>query len=616
MDFRLVENLIAKRFQVRDRVNPDEVVEFIPNPAQRRLLALCQKLHDEKRRIRIISVKSRRVGFSRIVDAIACCYMFAYPNFEGRVMAHFDETAADILSSVALMVYGDGSPGKGIPQRGRSEFWESDREYKSVTIQHRTKAGRGVSRLSRASAKVRGKGRGLGFSFYHGSEAGFYPEDSPFTAVLPALAKSPDRSFAALESTGNGVVGDGEAFYKYWQQASDPDKLTDSEWVRFFVPWMEDPYAVSNAVPNDIPRDDEEKTLVKIGLSKRQIAWRRAEIATYYQGIVEDFNVECPTTPEDAFLAGGFPAFAHEERDYVNSTTRPPQLTCELERTREPFVIKLAPMGVRGRIKIWELPQPQMEYYIGADLARGEDMKRPDSQPGDYAAITVFNGTTGEQAASFCDRIDPSKMADLLDKIGRFYRTPEISQSHCAYLNIEMNANLGTECQRQLRDRYAYPAWRFPRWRGSKDDRYNRRAGTAIGWETTTASRNLMFGAFRSSMREKAFAIRDEELARQVCASTMHDGRWEITHGHDDLLVSALLAWITRQQFPPQKIVPRRELPDRPHPLAQFEGSMFPLVEELSRTEDKEMRIIMDPRKRNAMRDPLQGVLTKGLLEG
>src|SRR5579864_1383983 len=107
MDFRLAEKLIASRFQLRDRVNNDEIVDFIPNPAQHRLLGLCQRLYDEKRPLRIISVKSRRIGFSRVIEAIGCCFMFAYSNYEGRMMAHFDETAQDMLSSAALMILGD-----------------------------------------------------------------------------------------------------------------------------------------------------------------------------------------------------------------------------------------------------------------------------------------------------------------------------------------------------------------------------------------------------------------------------------------------------------------------------------------------------------------------------
>src|ERR1039458_108707 len=280
MNFRNAEKLITARFQVRDRENPDQIVAFLPNPAQHRLFALCQQLRDQKRRLRIISVKSRRVGFSRAIEAIACCFMFAYANFEGRILAHTDETALDILSSAGLMVSGDGTPGKGVPFRGRREAWEPDNVYSRVLVPHRV-GGRGgskASRLQRASAKVRGKGRGLGYSFVHFSEAAYYPADNPFSAVLPTLAKSIDRSFAAIESTGNGIIGDGEAFYKFWQQASDPDKQTDSEWVRFFVPWTEDPYAVSNNVPTDIPKDDEEKVLLKAGLTKYQIAWRRHEL--------------------------------------------------------------------------------------------------------------------------------------------------------------------------------------------------------------------------------------------------------------------------------------------------------------------------------------------------
>lgn len=611
MDFRAAEKLISTRLQLRDRVDNNEVVDFLPNPAQHRFFGLCQKLNDEKRRMRIISVKARRIGFSRAVEAIACCFMFAYPNYEGRIMAHYDETAADILSSAALMVYGDGTPGKGIPWRGKNQTWDPAREYKEVLVPHARKKGSAASRLLRASAKVRGKGRGLGFSFFHGSEAAYYPADSPFTSVLPALAKSVESSFAVLESTGNGMVGDGEAFYKYWQQASDPDKLGDSEWVRFFVPWTEDPYCVTKQIAKDIPRNDEEKVLLKIGLSKEQISWRRIEIATTYQGIVEDFAVENPLEPTDAFVSGGFPAFAHEEQQYAQSTVRDPSLTAELERTRDPYVIKLAPMGSRGRIKIWELPQPRNEYYIGADLARGEDNSSDGlgtKRPGDFAAITVFNGSTGAQAASFLDRIDPAKMADLIDKLGRFYKTPEIAPNHCAWLNIEMNANLGAECQRLLRDHYSYPIWRFARWRGGKDDRYNKRAGTAIGWEMTGASRNLAFAAFRISLRNRELAIRSEELANQLCASTMDDGRWEVTHGHDDLLVSALEAWITVKQFPPRQRIERKEPAPDTHKerFEAFNIEAFQLVDGLARHDGKEFDEMFNKKKR---RDPLEGII-------
>jgi len=613
MDFRQAENLIKERFQLRDRLHPNRIVPFIPNRAQKRLFALCRELTDQGRPLRIISVKGRRVGFSRAVEAIGCCFMFAYANFEGRLMAHYEETAADILSSAALMVLGDGTRHKGLSWRGKRTTWDATYDYKSVIVPHGSiKQNRlASSRFVRASAKVRGKGRGLGYSFGHFSEAAFYPEDSPFSAILPTLAKSLDASFAAIESTGNGQVGDGKAFYDYWEGASTLEKPGDSDWVKFFIPWTEDSHAYSNQVPTNIPNDDEEKTLPAIGLSKQQIAWRRHEIATQYEGITEKFMVENPLEPSDSFIASGFPAFAHEEHAYVNDTVRDPQLTAELERTRDPWVIKIGSMGARGRIKIWELPQPRMEYYIGVDCARGEDAT---NKAGDFAAITVINGSTGEQAASFCERIDPSKIADLVDKLGRFYRTPQINPNHCALLNIEVNANLGAECQRLLRDRYAYPVWRFARWRGGKDDRYNRKAGTAIGWETTGASRNLMFAAFRTSLREKAVVVRDEEWAGQICAAKMDDGRWEIIHGHDDVLVSGLLAWISRQQFPPQVIAPRKEIPDRPHPFAEFDGKMFPLVEELARTETKEMERLMDPKKRNANADPLKGYLTQGIL--
>ena len=177
-----------------------------------------------------------------------------------------------------------------------------------------------------------------------------------------------------------------------------------------------------------------------------------------------------------------------------------------------------------------------------------------------------------------------------------------------------MNANLGAECQRLLRDKYAYPVWRFPRWRGGKDDRYNRKAGTAIGWETTGASRNLMFASFRMSLREKAVCVRDSELASQICSSTMDDGRWEVIHGHDDVLAAGLIGWIPRQQFPPRTIAPRREIPKDEHPFQEFDGAMFPMVEELARSESKEMERLLDPKRLQKLRDPLAGILGESTL--
>src|SRR5215469_1356959 len=278
MDFRRVSDFMRKRFLVRDRENPDELVHMVANEGQAKLDNLCIRLSDQKRRIRVIVGKSRRRGISRRVTGYGICYMFAYPNFEARVMAHFDETAQDILSSGALMVLGDGTDHTGVPVRKRNEVWEPDKEYKHVLIAHPGRHGLAQSRMLRASAKTRGKGRGLGFSFYQGSEVAYYPVETPFTAVLPGLAKSVDKSAAFLESTGNGMVGEGEAFYNYWMQASELDKPRDSEWVRFFLSVADDPQARSRQIPQDIPRDDEEKTLLNANYAKEFIAWRRIEI--------------------------------------------------------------------------------------------------------------------------------------------------------------------------------------------------------------------------------------------------------------------------------------------------------------------------------------------------
>jgi len=61
-------------------------------------------------------------------------------------------------------------------------------------------------------------GRGLTLSFVHLSEAAFFPGEDSFLSLLPAVSDG-DDTFVAIESTANGRVGPGKAFYDFWNSA-------------------------------------------------------------------------------------------------------------------------------------------------------------------------------------------------------------------------------------------------------------------------------------------------------------------------------------------------------------------------------------------------------------
>lgn len=548
MDFKLVERYCSTRFQVKDRSDPSIYVPMVPNKAQRRFFALCEEARQKKRLQRWISVKSRRVGLSRAVEAIGTCMLWAYPGLEGRVTAHLDDTGEDMISCALKMASGLPSPLD--PNKPACKFNPTEKPTRVVIPQ----VG-GASILTRGTAKTPGKGRGRGFSFGHFSEVAHYPPQAPFTAMLPTMAKDLERSFVMLESTANGKIGMGEAFYNYWEQAAWPGKRSDSLFMRFFVPYTEDPYASADPrLAKDAPIDDEEKILLKAGVSRAQIAWRRITIATEYRGIIEDFNQENPISPEDAFRSSGSPAFGPDERSIVKASVKEPFMRGEFEESRSGDVVFRR--NSEGRWLIWSPPRANHEYYIGADAARGHDVMRPDAPPGDFSDICVLDGTSGEQAAHFMERINPRDLAKQLDLAGRFYWTPQIGENHFALMNIEVTGNLGLEAQRTLRDDYRYPIFRFARWRG-KDDRMHKRPGTNIGWETNSRTRDMMFAAMRDAIRTGAFIVFDETLAEQICDCDMNESCWgdTIARGHDDASMAAMVCYMARQQNPPRHMV-------------------------------------------------------------
>lgn len=598
-----VEKLVSERFKVRDRRQNNRIVPFIPNKAQSRFLDLCDKVEKQGRRHRYITVKCRRVGLSRIVEAVGVAYMFAHKHFDARIMAQRDDTAIDLSNSAALMA-------SGLPVRPHIQY-DGTKEYKRIVVPRK----RGPSILTRATAKSPGTGRGRAFNFGHFSECAYYPEYAPFTAMLPTIATDPKSSFAVLESTGNGKIGIGQKFWEYWENAGDVDDRTDSEFIRFFVPYTENPWCVADPeqLAEPLGVDEEERTLLKIGIDPRNIAWRRISIATEYAGIVEDFQQENPLNAAEAFIAQGRPAFAHEEIQYANRYVIPPPYSGDLERSeRDRARIEFRENATRPILHIWHMPKPGHEYAVGADAARGIDTDNPNRPPGDYSAAIVFDSTTGEQVAGSQTRLNPRELADFLDKLGRFYCTPQMGDSHFAWMYIELTGNLGLETQRRLREDYHYPRHRFAPWRG-RDDRIHRLKTNAIGWETNDRTRQMMFAAFRASLRERAIRIYWGVLADQLGNATMEDSCWDVVRGHDDVLMAAMIAWMARIQNPPQTYAEpvsfstMGAMPDYP---VYVQPEM-----QLALVKDWEDLFGDDPggkmKIRNLRPDPLEGILPK-----
>jgi hypothetical protein len=509
------------RMKIRDR-DSGATVPFKLWPAQRKMAAAVDRAVRAGKLPWFLLCKSRRVGGSSFFDALGFCHCLSMPNATGLILAHQAQSSKKLFK---------------IPLGLAACFpYKLDCTKTSIIFNN----PQGKSELEIATAGSPEAGRGYTLSFLHVSEAAFISSDASFLSLLPAVSHNPN-SIIVIESTANGKIGPGKAFYDLWMNSVEGK----SEFIPIFVGWLEDPTCVRDPMEAaDAPVNDEEQDLIEnFGATKAQLAWRRFTLETFCQGYLNKFLQEYPHAWKVSFTSTGSPAFDRSELTACNETKRRPRYRCFIERDGTGG-ITLRRDNTRGTLAVWQDPVPEHAYYIGADAARGEEY-------GDFAAFCVWDGTTGEQVARLMDRIPPEVLAFQLDAIGRRYNN--------AMVNVELTGNLGLESQRRLRDEYFYP--NLYGWKGKDDRRTSTNKRVAIGWETTTRTRDLMLTYFRSGLREGRVIVYDEVLIGQMEQCEMDLGfRWTIEKGHDDLLVASMLAWASCVQYPPPTVIERRKV--------------------------------------------------------
>lgn len=482
-------------------------------------------------KIRVICVKARRVGGSSWAEGIGTCHIAARANATAWIVACLSETSEELFRVPTDLVENWPFP---LPKPLTTY----------ITYPHKG----GDSYMSIATAKSVASGRGPTLSFLHLSEAAFYPSGKSFMSLLPSVSDDPDTAII-VESTANGKVGQGAAFWKMWEAAT----RGESEFLAVFLTWLNDPTCRRDPAEGYKFRDakEEEKGIIAICAcsdrcercehcykAKSCIAWRSWALYNICQGKVDEFHREYPITADEAFYSTSFPAFSADEIRLAYKSVRDPLKTGRLEidtssygqsGTNEPKFVD----DPRSPLLVWAEPHKDYHYYIGADCARG--------MGGDYTAINVFCGQNGEQVARYANRhTDPESLAKLLNLLGNWY--------NYAMINIELTGNLGLWAQKVLRDTHLYR--NLYRWRGRDDKLPGPRPYGSIGWETTQRTRDLMLSAFRGGIAHGRLKIRDAALVAQMDSAEMLDGRWQVPEDiHDDLMVSSFIAWVAKEQW-------------------------------------------------------------------
>ena len=559
---------------------------FFPN--QEKLHRIAVRQWEEQKRIRIIILKSRRVGGSSWTDGVFWCYGLAFPNKNMKIVA--DKSAA---SEELFRVPSDLS--KNFPGFNSKNILGT-----KIFFPHKD----GRSQIRIATAGTPSVGRGGTLAALHLSECAYFPVPSEggtgmdsFTSILSSVSKG-EGSIIVMESTANGVEYEGRAFYEYWNGAVE--RRNGFEPV--FLTWLDDPMAVRHPEEaEDAPRDDLEKELMEppYNATKGQIAWMRRTKAEDCKDDEIKWLVEFPHSPEVAFQVSGEPMFGREEIIYCQSTVRKPIARGTFRRSGS--VIAFVPAD-EGPVHVWKHPKDargaadRLHYYLGADAALGKDT-------GDFASYGVWCGETGEKACRFAERVNPEVFAEQIDLAGRYYNT--------AMVNLELTGNLGRWTLVKLRDVYRYP--KLAPWKGRDDKKRGKDKSNSVCFEMNNATRQLIIDATRSrirmGMRGEAGGLvcNDAMLVNQMSQATRKEWRWTVERGHDDVLVSDAIAILTSEQNPPPRMMFAPKILGDETPLEAVQRAVSAPIKTDDPRLDAEMRMFMRQAK-TKFRNRLVGI--------
>jgi hypothetical protein len=512
------ENYV-QHFKIEDR-RTGQLVPFVLNPVQVELRAVIDEKLVAGEPVRLIILKSRRMGVSTLIQATFAHRAFTKFRFTARTGAH-EHFASSYLHAMTEQMYrnlpDELKPAKVIGQQGRHLEFETGSSLTTFTA----KSGDGVGRSTAARA-------------VHASEVAFWDDAALTMGGLRQTVPNEPETFVVIESTAKGV---GDFFHTEWKRAESGD----SDYVAVFFGWFKFPdYRMPVPAGGLGDLDSEEQALVaNHDVDLEQLAWRRHTLKNECGGSLDTLHEEYPATPEEAFLSSGRPFFT----GLSEVPTRPPVRVGEIHglpiRGGE---IRFIP-ETGGRVSIWEVPKRRgdgkyRKYVIGADVAGSvilaEHNARPIGAKVDAYCAYVVDVESGKTVARFYARgITEKEYARELAALGCLYDRAEIA--------VEKAGGYGTLTIIELRDAYGY--WRL--YEQQDDDSTDRQDGTgAYGFPMTTITRPLVLAALHSLQREAPGCLVDSELVGEMRTFvTNKAGKHEADTGcHDDRVMSRAIA--------------------------------------------------------------------------
>lgn len=467
------------------------IQDFKAKPAQLRCLTAVYEDMALGLPVFIIILKARQIGFSTMVALLFLGLSMVKMATDVIVAAHIDTSANKIFAIYKLayrMLPDSLKPAKEHDNRTELKFLANQSQMKAFV------------------AKEGNMGVSSSYTHAHLSEAALW-KDNPGETLATALDSIPLALgvIVFMESTSRGKAN---LLYDTWEEATEAWKDPNnrgvnraSQWRPMFFAWQDDE-EYQLPVTNDFKLTQEEQELQwKHGLTKQQLAWRRAKIEGKKAGLGEEgakahFNRENPTTPEDAFRAGGEIVFNPDALTYIRKTYGQ-----KADVFYTPFLVPaknyhsghkplIQPDIHEGALRIYRKPEEGVDYLLCADPTRNEG-KNPDD-----AALHVIDTRTVEAIAAYSLPIDPEDFARVVAAVGWYY--------NYAYAVVESN-NAGITTCRTLYRELGYTNMHMHTTPG----KVGQQSSTTLGFSMKGEAREECIKAGKRFVREGRIGIYD-----------------------------------------------------------------------------------------------------------
>jgi hypothetical protein len=461
---------------------------MIRHPERGRIKFVLREAQEETVRVWIdsrysIVLKARQIGFSTLAAAFTFWETFFWPDRFTVMLSRTEREASKLLQKTK---YGY----KMLPawMRVRGPDLLSDNQLKMVFANDSA-----IESLPSGNDPARGE------SVYRViiDEMAFLPNAEEAWASIEPIADVGGRVICL--STANG---EGNIFHQLWVGS----QTSTNRFTGVFFPWSagdrdEDWY---EAKKRDLPD------------------WQLAQ--------------EYPDNPDEAFIRSGRPVFDIDVlRNIEPIEPKRGYLKNEIGRNHYTFIED------GGELSIWELPDSQEIYVIGADVAEGLGH-------GDFSSAHIISANTGLLVAQWHGHVDPDVFGEvILRALGYYY-------NH-ALIGVESN-NHGLTTIKGLQ-RVGYRNI----YRQRKMNSRNPQISDTMGWRTTAVSKPLAIDELNAAVRDESILIYDKSTIAEL-RTFVREANGKM-HGspHDDRVMSLAIGnqmlkyvWLPEYRYDPAPV--------------------------------------------------------------